>query len=268
MHQLYPQAPAPVQLVAELDPGEESVEEVAKAAYRQFCQSFDEHLFFLFCQINSERLLDYIDCRLSTDGWPLDRDEILAELYARIHGSHRVIEPGTAPLLEGSGTLYRTLTRLIDALISEQLEQLRAFSIPLPGMPAPRVAKAKGAMDKAAQWLGERGCRLKKRDLSLWVTHSILSMEVPLRKVLFLREVRKLELDAVAEAAGLSPLETARLLREAELKLKEGIEGLLDVFEHRRAIGGDGSAQMLEGGEGESEENEEEAEEEGDDDVR
>ena len=231
--------------IGDLAPGCESVETVSQQLFGELRRRFDSKRLMLFCRLNAERLLDCIQQRIDEGAWPLDAQELLAEIYFRLHDdllfragilpARRTTYAWSAP--SGTAGTWEMLRCAADTLLDEQLKLLRARSIPLPGVPAPAVGAADEFVEQAAKLLASRGCRLERRVLLDWIAHAMMRLSAEDRRLLHQRDVLRDGFAEIAVRLRTTPFSAALRTREARLKLHDELTGLLATFQGERAPG-------------------------------
>ena len=239
LHRLFPDRPLVVDF-GRITPGLESIETISCQLFKKLRSELDHATFMVFCRLNSERALDYVEHCLDLNAWPLEAEGILSEVFARLHRALLRRSAGE-PIPEScrcfsqeptaTRTLYHMFAQSADEVIAEHLEHLMAFTVPLPGLPAPPVRVASSTFEEGAARLLQRNVKLSESDLRQWIVHALLQMDVLPRRLIHLREQRGWELDRIGEALGLSAFEAGRQLQEAYLQLWEGLHGLATFFQ-------------------------------------
>ncbi len=236
LERLHPEA-APIIHYHEMAPGSESIETVSVQLYQRLRKTVIDPLFVAFCHLNSERLIDYLEHRLELDALPLDVDEIVAEVYFRLH---RQLRHGESIDLQSPGfqwkspkglwTVFHMLAAAGDAVIVEQREVLRSNSLPLPGICKFKVNPSKQLTEQVQEMVAGNNARLKEEDVLHWAAHALLHLPSKLRRALLLRSREELSTADLAKRLGVQPLEAARLLTEARTEFHDRILSTLVKF--------------------------------------
>jgi hypothetical protein len=229
---------------ADLPPGCESVETVSQQLLDELRRSFDQERFMVFCRLNAERLLDCIQQRIDEGAWPLDAQELLAEVYFRLHDdllfragilpARRTAYEWTEP--SGPSGTYELLRGAVDALLEEQLRLLRARTIPLPGIPSPAVAAGDELVRQAEDVLSSRGCRLTRKTLLDWIAHALMRLPASDRLLLHRRDVLRHSLARIAADLRITPFQAGLLSQRARHRLHEELTSLLAIFQSERTV--------------------------------
>ncbi len=233
LERLHPEV-APLIDYKSLPPGTESVETLSIQLFQRLKNELEDPVFMAFCHLNSERLIDYLDHKVEQGAFPLDVDEIVSEVYLRLHRYFRGWYDGEsfgdrfrwkAP--SGSWTLFHMLASCSDAVIEEQLEILRASSLPVPGIRKFRVSAHEDLVARVEELLDKKRVRLEKKDIEDWVVHAFLMLDAESRQVLFLKGRRGLSIDEIAQRLGVLPIEAARRLAEARSEFHQRVLSIL-----------------------------------------
>src|SRR5882672_1768416 len=75
---------APIVDLQTLGPGMESIETISRVLMHSMIRRIERPVFLAFGEINSERMLDYIEKQLESGAWSLDPGEIYAEALYRL----------------------------------------------------------------------------------------------------------------------------------------------------------------------------------------
>ncbi len=237
LHQLFPDRP-PVVSINDLKPGLESIETLSQKIFHAFARDPDQSVFMALCQLNKERITDYVDARLDQTAWPLDGEEVYLEACARVFQEHVRRALGN-PLRgnrravrdpAGSYTVYDMFVDEVDHVINEWILEIRGFTVPLPGLKVPPLRPAERVLKDSQSHLFEKGCQISEKDLRHWVAFVLMGLKDEGRRMIHLRFQRDLSLEEIAERLEITPLEAGQRLRQAELDLMEGLDRLLVAF--------------------------------------
>lgn len=239
---------APVFDWDEIPPGSESIETLSHSLYRRMQKSLDHRLFMLFAKLNGERLTDYMDCRLKQTCYPLDRGELISEVFARLFRggfARQNGRPATSTTTwrepQGTWTVFHMLAEALDSVMEEMVEELLSSAMPIPGVPIPSVASPQVVVEDAQEFLQGLNCQITEDHLQHWIAHAFLRLPLEERKVVYLRHHLDLPLEEVSRSLNCTPLEATRRLREAMLHLHQQLESVWMYFQ------GDGASKQSTG---------------------
>ncbi len=275
---------APVVDFAGMAPGAESVDLVSSQLAGVLERRFEQPLFMAFCHLNSERVIDAIQRQIDDEALPFDAQVVLADLYyewfdrwfrrrrdpakesgAGARASVSAAAETTTPdeRATDAGDVYGRLATDAARLVRERAEQIRALSMPLPGMPFPQVEPGTPTVDRTEVLVTSHGCRIKADELKRWIAHALLSLPARPRLLLHLREQRGLTTVEIAARLGISRFEVLLQTHRAALDLDAKIVELLERFygrqfstadeepedepPHSRRAGGEGGAESTGG---------------------
>lgn len=227
---------APILDVASLRPGMESVETISSALLASLIRRPERPVFLAFGEINSERILDHIEQRLDAGAWSLHAYDIYAELLYRLFERLRrrdgrgdlVIPPEDEwrPFERGR-SVFDVLAQGVAKVISEQVEWLTASTLPLPGMPSPRVVTPPKLLEQGKHWIAAESVLLGEPESQRLIAHALLTLPVDQRRLIYLRDQRGLETQEIARQLDVKPFEVLLQLRNAELALHDRIHEVL-----------------------------------------
>lgn len=227
---------APILDVAAFRPGMESVETISVALLASLIRRPERPVFLAFSEINSERILDHIEQRLDSGAWSLDSHDIYAELLYRFFerlrrrdqrgdlvvapdDDWRPFEPGRA--------VFDVLAQGAGRVISEQVEWLTASTLPLPGLPSPRVVTPPKLLEQGKHWIAAESVLLGEPESQRLIAHALLTLPELQRRLIYLRDQRGLETQEIARRLDIKPFEVLLQLRNAELALHDRIHEIL-----------------------------------------
>lgn len=227
---------APILDVASLRPGMESVETISVALLASLIRRPERPVFLAFSEINSERILDHIEQRLDAGAWSLDAHDIYAELLYRLFERLRrrdgrgdlVIPPEDdwRPFERGRA-VFDVLAQGAARVIAEQVEWLTASTLPLPGIPSPRVVTPPKLMEQGRHWIAAESVLLGEPESQRLIAHALLTLPDVQRRLIYLREQRGLDTQEIARQLHVKPFEVLLQLRNAELALHDRIHEIL-----------------------------------------
>jgi DNA-directed RNA polymerase specialized sigma24 family protein len=238
VEKLFPEL-APVVDFSRIPPGAESIETLSQELYRRLRRRFHDQLFMAFCELNSERMIGYFATVIDYGAYPLHEQEMLAELYTLLYGQlgdlasqrarlHSLLPGWKEPRADRS--VYEALKDLADALMYEQVQRLKAMSVPIPGIPATKVEPGERTVENAASFLETLDCELPEDVLGQWVGHALMRLSPEHRRIIFLRDQRERTMEEIGEELGITPFEAGIRLREAMLKLRDQLARILATF--------------------------------------
>jgi len=249
---LYQMTPRHLQLLAELDrlfpdlapildlgsfhPGIESVETISVALLSSLIRRAERSVFLAFGEINSERILDHIEARLDAGAWALDPHEIFAEVLYRLYERLRKRD-GRGDLVkmtddewrpfEPGRPVFDVLAQASATVIREQVEWLTASTLPLPGLPSPRVQTPAKLLERGKRWIEAESVLLGEKESERLIAHALLTLPELQRRLIHLRDQRGLETAEIARQLDAKPFEVLLQLRNAELALHDRIQEIL-----------------------------------------
>lgn len=238
---------APIVDFEGLDPGVESVESVARLLLDLLIQRFERPVFLAFGEINSERLLDHIERRIESGALPLSAREVFSELMFRLFQRlqerdrfgrilRRSGDSGGAQewldleSRDRSRTIFHRLATGARIILDEQVEWLRASTIPLPGIPAPCIKPPRSIVSDGSRLLLESSIELSDGEAERWVAHALMQLDDESRRLIYLRRHRGLDAAAIAGLLGLKPFDVLLQLRRAEIDFQDQIRTTLRRF--------------------------------------
>jgi hypothetical protein len=249
---LYQVTPRHLQLLAELDllfpdlapiidlasfrPGMESVETISVALLSSLIRRSERSVFLAFGEINSERTVDHIQARLDAGAWSLDADAIFAEVLYRLYERLRKRDQRGDLLIaadddwkpfEPGRPVFDVLAQGAATVIREQVEWLTASTMPLPGLPTPRVQTPAKLLEQGKHWIAAESVLLGEKESQRLIAHALLTLPELQRRLIHLRDQRGLETLEIARQLDTKPFEVLLQLKNAELALHDRIQEIL-----------------------------------------
>jgi DNA-directed RNA polymerase specialized sigma24 family protein len=240
---------APIVDLRALGPGTESIETISDALLRSMLQRLERPVFLAFGEINSERLIDFIEEQLEAGAWSLDPHEIYAEtLYRLFERLQKRGEPGDG-ILDGAArvprrstsrtektliapeqSIFDMLAESSERVIQEQVEWLTASTLPLPGLAAPRAPPPAKVLERGRKWIASESVVLGEAESERLVAHALLTLPKLQRRLIHLRDQRGLDAQEIAQRLDLRPFEALLQLKRAELALHDRIREIILRF--------------------------------------
>jgi DNA-directed RNA polymerase specialized sigma24 family protein len=241
---------APIVDLQALGPGMESIETISCALMQSMVRRIDRPVFLAFGEINSERMLDYIEKQLESGAWSLDPSEIYAETLYRLFDrlrkrdsrgdwisdgearreSTRPNEQTTNLELKNGVSIFDVLADSASIVIQEQVEWLTASTLPLPGFVGPRAQPPARVLDRGRKWIASESVLLGEAESQRLVAHALLTLPKLQRRLIHLRDQRGLDTQEIAQRLEMSPFEALLQLKRAELALHDRIQEILTRF--------------------------------------
>lgn len=249
LDRLFPEQ-APIVDLQALGPGMESVETISRALMRSMIRRTERPVFLAFGEINSERMLDYIEKQLESGAWSLDPSEIYAETLYRLFDrlrkrnsrgdwisdggarreSARPNDQARKTDLEDGTSIFDVLADSASTVIQEQVEWLTASTLPLPGLVGPRAQPPAKVLDRGRKWIASESVLLGEAESERLVAHALLTLPKLQRRLIHLRDQRGLDTQEIAQRLEMSPFEALLQLKRAELALHDRIQEILARF--------------------------------------
>jgi DNA-directed RNA polymerase specialized sigma24 family protein len=241
---------APIVDLHALGPGMESVETISRVLMQSMIRRTERPVFLAFGEINSERMLDYIEKQLESGAWSLDPSEIYAETLYRLFDrlrkrdsrgvliadgdahreSVRPDDQTTKTDLEDGASIFDILADSVSKVIQEQVEWLTASTLPLPGLAGPRAQPPARVLDRGRKWIASESVLLGEAESERLVAHALLTLPKLQRRLIHLRDQRGLDTQEIAQRLEMSPFEALLQLKRAELALHDRIQEILARF--------------------------------------
>jgi hypothetical protein len=248
LDRLFPEQ-APIVDLRALGPGTESIETISDALLRSMLRRLERPVFLAFGEINSERLIDFIEEQLEAGAWSLDPHEIYAEtLYRLFERLQKRGEPGDG-ILDGAArmprrstsrtekaliapgqSIFDMLAESSERVIQEQVEWLTASTLPLPGLAAPRAPPPAKVLERGRKWIASESVVLGEAESERLVAHALLTLPKLQRRLIHLRDQRGLDAQEIAQRLDLRPFEALLQLKRAELALHDRIREIILRF--------------------------------------
>ena len=240
---------APIVDLRALGPGSESIETISDALLQSMILRLERPVFLAFGEINSERIIDYIEEQLEAGAWSLDPHEIYAEtlyrlferLQKRREAGDRILDGvarvsrrsalrGEKPLIAPEETTFDMLSECAERVIQEQVEWLTASTLPLPGLAAPRAPPPARVLERGRKWIASESVVLGEAESERLVAHALLTLPKLQRRLIHLRDQRGLDAQEIAQRLDLRPFEALLQLKRAELALHDRIREIILRF--------------------------------------
>jgi len=242
---------APIVDLRALGPGTESIETISRALMQSMVRRLERPVFLAFGEINSERMIDYIEEQLESGAWSLDAHEIYAETLYRLFERlkrRRAVEESDVDCgwARSSGrrsersnrsssaaddeNIFDVMSASADKVIQEQVEWLTASTLPLPGLAAPRAQPPPKVVEQGRKWIASESVLLGEAESERIVAHALLTLPKLQRRLIHLRDQRGLDAQEIAQRLDLRPFEALLELKRAELALHERIREIILRF--------------------------------------
>jgi len=235
---------APIVDFESLDPGVESVESIARLLLEILAQRFERPVFLAFGEINSERLLDHIEQQITAGALPLSAQEIFSEvmfrLFQRLQQRDRFGRLARLPAAsrewrridphDPARTIFELLAAGARVVLDEQVQWLKASTIPLPGIPAPCVKPPRSIVSDGSRLLLESSVQLSDGEAERWVAHALMQLPDEARRLIYLRRHKNRDAKAIATELRMKPFDVLLRLKRAEIDFQEQIRTTLERF--------------------------------------